>query len=124
MEITIYYPEQHSNVTVVEVHGDIEAGECGCDALCRWLDSLLAGGDRFLVLDLQNVATVAHDAVAALLSVYGKLRLRGGDMILVAPPGDVLKALRTVGFDKLTLVLDDTERAITQAAVKAGAGSE
>jgi hypothetical protein len=42
-------------------------------------------------------------------------------MILTAPPGDVLKALRAVGFDKLTLILDDVDMAISQAAVKAGA---
>ena len=59
--------------------------------------------------------------IAQLLAIYGRLRLRGGDMILTAPPGDVLKALRAVGFDKLTLILDDVDMAISQAAVKAGA---
>ncbi len=121
METTIYYPEQHPDVTVVEVHGEVEVGESGCGVLSRLFGSLLAGGDRFMVVDLQEAGPIAEGAYAELLGLYGRLRLRGGDMILVAPPGEVLKALTTVGFDKLTLILDDTDVAIEQAAVKAGA---
>jgi len=74
-----------------------------------------------MVVDLQGAGPVAEGAYAELLGLYGRLRLRGGDMVLVAPPGEVLKALTTVGFDNLTLILDDVDMAIEQAAVKAGA---
>ncbi len=121
METTIYYPEQHPDVTVVEVHGEVEVGESGCGVLSRLFGSLLAGGDRFMVVDLQEAGPIAEGAYAELLGLYGRLRLRGGDMVLVAPPGEVLKALTTVGFGNLTPILDDVERAIEQAAVKAGA---
>lgn len=121
METTIYYPEQHPDVTVVEVHGEVAVGESGCGVLSRLFGSLLAGGDRFMVVDLQGAGPVAEGAYAELLGLYGRLRLRGGDMVLVAPPGEVLKALTTVGFDNLTLILDDVDMAIEQAAVKAGA---
>lgn len=121
METTVYYPEEHPEVTVVEVHGDVAAGETGGDVLSRITSSLIAGGDRFMVIDLLGADRVDDEVIAQLLAIYGRLRLRGGDMILTAPPGDVLKALRAVGFDKLTLILDDVDLAISQAAVKAGA---
>jgi len=124
VETTIYCPEQHPEVTVVEVHGDVDAGERGRDVLGRLMSGLLAGGDRFMVVDLLEAGLVAEEAIADLLAVLGRLRLHGGDMILVAPPGAVLKALKTIGFDKLTLILDDLEAAIEQAALKAGAGGE
>ncbi len=109
---------------MVEVHGDVDAGERGRDVLGRLMSGLLAGGDRFMVVDLLEAGLVAEEAIADLLAVLGRLRLHGGDMILVAPPGAVLKALKTIGFDKLTLILDDLEAAIEQAALKAGAGGE
>ena len=121
METTIYYPTEHPEVTVVEVHGDVTVGESGCGVLSRLFGSLLAGGDRFMVVDLHAASEIAEGAYAELLGLYGRLRLRGGDLVLVAPPGEVLKALHAVGFDKLTLILDDTEMAVEQAAVKAGA---
>lgn len=121
METTIYYPEQHPEVTVVEIHGDVAAGEAGCDVLCRITSSLIAGGDRFVVVDLLDAGRVDEEAIAQLLAIYGRLRLRGGHMVIAAPPGDVLKALRAVGFDRLALIVDNVDTAIQQAAMKAGA---
>ncbi|MGD9498464.1 MAG: STAS domain-containing protein [Armatimonadota bacterium] len=124
METTIYYPEQHPGVTVVEVHGDVEAGECGSEVLCRLINSAIAGGDRWLVVDLAQVGRMAEEAVAQLLAVYGRLRLRGGEMLVVSPPGELLRLLNTVGLGKLTLILDDLDTAVQQAALRAGADSE
>ncbi|MGC9318892.1 MAG: STAS domain-containing protein [Armatimonadota bacterium] len=120
METTIYPSEQHPEVVVVEVHGEVQCSESGSDRLCGLMHNLVDNGDRFMVVDLSDAAVVHERALAEILAVLGRLRLHGGDMIVVAAPGDQLKALRTIGFHDLTLVLDDIEMAVEQAAVKAG----
>jgi anti-anti-sigma regulatory factor len=122
VETTIYTSEKHPEVTVVEVHGDVDCGQCGLDRLCGLLHNLVDSGDLWLVVDLQGAKTVHERALAEILAVLGRLRLRGGDMMLVAPPGDLLKSIRTIGFHELTLVLDDVETAIQQAAREAHIG--
>ncbi len=120
METTIYQPEEHPDVTVVEVHGDVECGECGTERLCGLMHNLVDGGDRWMVVDLSGAGAVHERALADTMAVLARLRLKGGDMIVVSAPGDLLKSLRTMGFHDLTLVLDDVDMAVQQAARKAG----
>jgi anti-anti-sigma regulatory factor len=122
VETTIYTSEKHPEVTVVEVHGDVDCGACGLDRLCGLLHNLVEGGDRWMVVDLREAGSVHERALAEILAVLGRLRLRGGNLIVVAPPGDLLKAIRTIGFHELTLVLDDVDRAVQQAAREAHIG--
>lgn len=124
METTIYSSAEHPRVVVVEVHGPVECGECGSDRLCGLMHDLVDSGDRWMVVDLSGAEDVHERALAEMLAVLGRLRLRGGDMMVVAAPGEQLTALRTMGFHDLTLVLDDIDRAVQQAAVKAGAAGE
>ncbi|MFW6156331.1 MAG: STAS domain-containing protein [Armatimonadota bacterium] len=122
METTMYTAEKHPEVTVVEVHGDVECGACATERLCGWLHNLVDKGERWLVIDLQDADSVHERALAEILAVLGRLRLHGGNMVVVAPPGDLLKSIRTMGFHELTLVLDDVETAIQQAAREAHIG--
>jgi len=122
METTIFSDEKHPEVTVVEVHGDVECGACGVDRLCGLLHGLVDGGDRWMVVDLRDAGEVHERALTEVLAVLGRLRLRGGNLMLVSPPGDLLKSIRAVGFHELTLVLDDVDRAVGQAAREAHTG--
>ena len=120
METTIYTSEEHPEVVVVEVHGDVDCGVCGLDRLCGLMHNLVDAGDRWMVVDLREAGEVDARALAELLAVLGRLRLAGGDMILAAAPGDLLKSIQTIGFHELTTVLDNVETAIEQASLRAG----
>lgn len=122
VETAIYTSEKHPEVTVVEVHGDVDCSECGLDRLCGLLHNLVDSGDLRMVVDLREAGVVHERALAEILSVLGRLRLRGGNLLVVAPPGDLLKSVRTIGFHELTLVLDDVETAVQQAAREAKIG--
>ena len=98
METTIYASEKHPEVTVVEVHGDVECGACGAERLCGLLHNLVDAGDRWMVVDLRDAGAVDERALTDLLAVLGRLRLRGGNMMLASAPGELLKSLRTIGF--------------------------
>ena len=119
METTIFAAEKHPEVTVVEVHGDVECGACGAERLCGLLHNLVDAGDRWMVVDLRDAGAVDERALTDLLAVLGRLRLRGGNMMLASAPGELLKSLRTIGFHELTLVLDDVDTAVQQAAREA-----
>ncbi|GEM_PF-5094755 len=122
METAIYKHEKHPQVTVVEVHGDVECGSCGSERLCGMLHYLVDSGDRWMVMDLRHAGTVHERALAEMLAVLGRLRMREGNMIVACAPGEVLKSLRTMGFHELTLVLDDVETAVQQVAREAAIG--
>jgi anti-anti-sigma regulatory factor len=122
METTIFKDEKHPQVTVVQVHGDVECGECGADRLCGMLHNLVDGGDRWMVVDLRHAGTVHERALAEMLAVIGRLRMHEGNLMVVSAPGELLKTIRTMGFHELTLVLDDVERAVQQVAREAAIG--
>lgn len=124
VETTIYTSEKHPEVVVVEIHGDVDCGACGLDRLCGLMHNLVDAGDRWMVVDLRDAGEVHERALAEMLAVLGRLRLAGGSMILVAAPGELLRAIRTIGFHELTVVLDDVDTAVEQAAVRAGGRSE
>jgi len=124
METTIYSPEQHPQVTVVQVHGDVDCGESGADRLSGLLHSLVDSGDRFLVVDLSEAGFVVSRAIAQVMAVLARLRQREGDLVLVVQPGPVLKSLQIVGAPKLTLVLEYLDQAIDQMALKAAESHE
>lgn len=122
METTIYTSEKHPEVSVVEVHGDVDCGVCGLDRLCGLMHNLVEGGERWMVLDLCEAGSVHERALAEMLAVLGRLRLRGGNMLLVAPPGELVASIEKMGFHDLTVVFDDVESAVQQAAREAQTG--
>jgi anti-anti-sigma regulatory factor len=122
VETTIYTAEKHPEVVVVEVHGDVNCDVCGLDRLCGLLHNLVDGGDRWMVVDLRGAGVVHERVLAEVLAVLGRLRLKGGNMILAVPAGELLQAIRTIGFHELTLVLDNVDSAVQQAAREARIG--
>jgi len=90
METSIFSAEKHPEVTVVEVHGDVECGACGAERLCGLLHTLVDNGDRWMVVDLRKAGVVHERALAEMLAVLGRLRLRRGNMVVVSAPGDLL----------------------------------
>lgn len=124
METTIYTAEKHPEVVVVEVHGDVDCGACGLDRLCGLLHNLVDSGDHLMVVDLRHAGEVHERALAEIFAVLGRLRLAGGDMVMVAEPGELLTRMRAMGFYELTVVLDDTDTAVEQAALRAGASDD
>ncbi len=119
METTIYSPEDHPEITVVQTTGDVEFDACGSERLCGLLHGIIEGGDRFLVLDLSASEHVAERAIAEMVAVFARARLAGGDLVFVVSHGPVLKALRTIGVTELTLVLEYLDQAVDQMVLKA-----
>jgi len=124
METTIYSAEQNAAVTVMEVHGEVDYGEAGADRLSALMHSLVASGARFIVVDLSETSFLVSEALGEMLAVLARLRLKGGDLVPVAPSGAVLSALNAVRVGDLTQILDSRDAAIALLAAQAGEARE
>jgi anti-anti-sigma regulatory factor len=71
----------------LEVRGTLDATTL--PELARRIDAALAGGVRWLIVDLAGAVSVADAALAALVTAARELRSRKGELIVAGAPGDV-----------------------------------
>mgnify|MGYP000356628193 CR=1 FL=1 len=124
METTIYNPEENEAVTVMEVRGDVDDGEQGADGVCGLMRSLVSSGALFIVMDLSQTDFLASEALGEMLALLARVRLKGGDLVLVARAGAVLAALNAVRVGDLTQILESRDEAIALLAAQAGESRE
>jgi anti-anti-sigma regulatory factor len=73
------------------VRGTLDATTMG--ELTRRIDAALAGGVRWLIVDIAETTTVADAALDALVAAARELRTRKGELILAGAPADVAERL-------------------------------
>jgi anti-anti-sigma regulatory factor len=64
--------------------------------LARRVDAALAGGVRWLIVDIADTAGVADQAIAALVAAARELRSRKGELIVAGARGDVAERLAAI----------------------------
>ena len=64
--------------------------------LARRIDAALAGGVRWLIVDVAEAVAVADQAIAALVTAARELRARKGELIVAGARGDVAERLGAV----------------------------
>jgi anti-anti-sigma regulatory factor len=64
--------------------------------LARRVDAALAGGVRWLIVDIADTAEVADQAIAALVTAARELRARKGELIVAGARGDVAGRLAAI----------------------------
>jgi hypothetical protein len=77
-------------VHLVDVRGTL--GDAATPELARRVDAALAGGVRWLIVDLGGAVEVADAALAALAGAAQQLRARRGELIIAGDVGDRLHA--------------------------------
>jgi anti-anti-sigma regulatory factor len=75
----------------LDVRGTLDAGTLG--ELAGRIDAALAGGVRWLIVDLAETVTVADAALDALVAAARELRSRKGELIVAGAPADVAQRL-------------------------------
>jgi len=71
----------------LDVRGTLDAATVG--ELARRIDAALAGGVRWLIVDIAGTVAVADQALEALVTAARELRSRKGELIVAGAPGDV-----------------------------------
>jgi len=64
--------------------------------LARRIDAALAGGVRWLIVDIAEAVSVADEAIAALVTAARELRSRKGELIVAGARGDVAERLAAI----------------------------
>ena len=75
----------------LDVRGTLDATTMG--ELTRRIDAALAGGVRWLIVDIAEATAVEAAALDALVTAARELRARKGELIVAGAPGDVAQRL-------------------------------
>jgi anti-anti-sigma regulatory factor len=75
----------------LELRGTLDARTLG--ELAARIDAALAGGVRWLIVDVAGTVTVADAALDALVAAARELRSRKGELIVAGATGDVAERL-------------------------------
>jgi len=81
-------------VLQLDVRGTLDAGTVG--QLAAPVDAALAGGVRWLIVDVADVQAVADEAVAALVAAARELRSRNGELIVAGAADELAQRLAAV----------------------------
>jgi anti-anti-sigma regulatory factor len=75
----------------LDVRGTLDGSTLG--ELARRIDAALAGGVRWLIVDIADTVVVADEALDALVKAGRELRSRKGELIVAGAPGDAAQRL-------------------------------
>jgi anti-anti-sigma regulatory factor len=79
----------------LEVRGTLDERTLG--ELARRVDAALAGGVRWLIVDIAGTVTVADEALHALVKAARELRSRKGELVIAGAPAEVAERLSGFG---------------------------
>ncbi|HTE59626.1 MAG TPA: STAS domain-containing protein [Solirubrobacteraceae bacterium] len=93
--LTVHEQRLDDVVRALDVRGTLDATTMG--ELTRRIDAGLAGGVRWLIVDIAGVVAVADAALDALVTAARELRARKRELIVAGAPGDVAQRLAGLG---------------------------
>ena len=97
-------------VKVIKLRGRLSLGE-SVDRLRATVEDLLGAGDKQLVLDLEELATVDSSGIGLITRCLTSAKQQGGSLKLVNPSKFVLQTLKLVGLLSLFEVYSDSQAA-------------
>jgi len=81
----------HDVVHAIELRGTLD--EANAPEMARRVDAALAGGVRWLIIDLAEAVDVVDGALNALVATARELRTRRGELIVAGAVSDVVERL-------------------------------
>ena len=95
--------------TVVSIRGRMDATTS--PEIEGKLDSLVAGGETRLIIDLKGLEYISSAGLRGLLATAKKLKAKQGDMAFANLEGHVRDVFKVSGFYSIFKVFDDLEAA-------------
>ena len=100
----------HSQAVVVVIDGEMD--NTVVSELHAVMDELVASGVQNYVIDLSRVTFMDSSGLAALASLYRRIRIGNGDVRLCNPPADVRRIMELTRFDRVFEIYTRREDAI------------
>ena len=97
-------------VKVIKLRGRLSLGE-SVDRLRATVEDLLSAGDKQLVLDLEELATIDSSGIGLVTRCLTSAKQQGGSLKLVNPSKFVVQTLKLVGLLNLFEVFPDSQAA-------------
>jgi anti-sigma B factor antagonist len=98
-------------VKVIKLRGRLSLGEA-VDRLRATIEDLLGSGEKQLVLDVEELATMDSSGIGLLSRCLTLAKQQGGSLKLVNPSKFVIQTLKLVGLLNLFEVFPDTAAAV------------
>jgi len=108
MELNIR-SEQEGNVCSVVLEGEVDVYTA--PRLKEELVSLIEGGCKNVIVDLQGVGFIDSSGLGVLVSALRRARERDGAVRIVCTRDNVLKIFRITGLDKVFPIFSDAAEA-------------
>ena len=102
--------EVRDNIGIVHISGSIDGTTVA--NLQRVFDDQFAAGSVWLVATMNEVEYTSSAGLRVLLGTMKEARLRGGDLRLVAPRGDVLRVLQLSGFTGILKIFETVDDSV------------
>ncbi|HWA95361.1 MAG TPA: STAS domain-containing protein [Terracidiphilus sp.] len=102
---------ESDNTCTIKIKGQFRSFEA-VRAFEQAVDSTIASGHPFLILDLEAMPVIDSSGIGSIVSVLRKSRQLGGDVKLVNPSSFALKTFKMVGILNLFKVFPTQEEAL------------
>ena len=100
---------QSGRYTVLGVTGDLDVLTAA--PVRQRLLELIEAGHTDLLIDLRSTEFLDSSGLSALVSGVKRVRVQGGDMALICPPGNVRRLIEVVALDQVFALYDTLEAA-------------
>jgi len=103
--------EQHvGKAVVLSINGRLDHE--GCQIFDRKVSALVAAGEKFLVVDFQNVDFLASMGIRALIKPYQALAPQGGKVVVVNVCDSVRTVFGIAGIEQAIPIHDSVDAAV------------
>lgn len=109
--IQISHEEVQPGVAVVALAGKVMLG-AGTASIEELITSLLAKGDRKIVVDLSGVTHIDSTGIGTLIASLGKVMEAGGTLALAGAGGMVREGFRVTRLDSVFRFFPDVNSAV------------
>ena len=98
---------QTGRYTVLSVAGDLDVLTAA--TVRERLLELIESGHINLLIDLRPTEFLDSSGLSALVSGVKRVRVQGGDLALICPPGNVRRLIEVVALDQVFTLYDSPE---------------